>query len=673
MLNKRELSKVEIPKLSDEIYIDKLKNLNYFCQASIIFDSENHQHLMLTVWDKNYRVCPVYITFIDKDTNDFCTRNFTEIVYKDHNGKYYAQPRHVKRNKPIWSEAMLENLVGSSWNYDARRRCLQLWIVNDGSVRTIAKYFGLKKHIGTIDDIDNFQKAVREKELKVRIAKRKTDIEKIMSQVTDLPEDWDNFITDYAALPYRYVLYKRESKNKITGFCTNCRKNVVLTKEAAHNAPGICPNCASKITYKAIGKSKNLQDHFGSDYLQPIQGGFILRCFENDWYFSNKKDPTRKVQYERLRFLIDYSGKITMYDKPYEAWRKRSYADYSPLGRLYPHNLSCLEGTKWQYSAIDIMAKNSSLMSTTGYLQRYIQAPLIEYIVKLGLYRIAGQKSWYLNYSSENVINWNGTDIISTFKLPKEYIPLLKKINAGIEEVDIIQWAFLRGIEISETDFQGFLKVKVTIFEIKEIINICVHYRFKIKKILMYFAGQKRSDESISHVINMWRDYISFAEKLKYNLQDEYYLFPKKLIEAHDKANTIVEVRKNTKNNRLIKKRWKELDDQYYFETKYYLIRAPKSAEEFICEANKLKHCVATNYMSPHAEGKTIILFIRQKAAPDEPFYTVELKDEKIRQIQTAGHKGPTPEVKKFTDQWLRKKVNQHNKPKTAVRVTVPA
>lgn len=681
MLDKRELSKIELPRLPEHKYIDKEKDLNYFCQARIIIDSQDHEHLMLAIWKRvqnGYTDFPAYITFIDKDTDDFCTLDLYETVYKDENGVHYKPPRIVRRTKPKWSSSMLENLIGSRWNRISGRRHLNLWIVNDGSVRTISKYFNIKKYTATIDDIDDFQKSIREKELTVRKAKRRADINRIMSQITSLPADWDDFMVNYAALPYRYVFYKRETNSKITGYCSHCRRDLRLTKDAAHNVEGICPSCNSKIVYKAVGKSKTLQDHFGSDYLQPVQGGFILRCFENNWYFRNSGRETKKQQFEKLRYYIDYSGKITMYDKAFDSqegeslWRKRSYLECSPPGRLYPHNLNSLGNTHWKYSAIDILAKNSVMISTTGYLTHYLSIPLLEYIVKLGLYNVAAQKSRQKTFD-KGPINWKGTDIFSTFELPKDYIPLLKKIEAGFEDVGILQHAYNKRVEITDTDFKAFWKAKLSVSDIKELILACSKFPFKVSKVLKYFIDQRRSGEAIGDVITTWNDYINLADQLQYNLQDEYYLFPKKLIESHDKANEIVQVRKNAKADRLIKKRWKGLNEKYYFESDEYLIRAPKSAAEFVHEANKLKHCVATNYMKPHAEGATTILFIRKKSAPEEPFYTLELKDGKIRQCQSRSHMPTTPEVRKFTGLWMKEKVDSERKTEAEIRVQAMA
>jgi hypothetical protein len=75
----------------------------------------------------------------------------------------------------------------------------------------------------------------------------------------------------------------------------------------------------------------------------------------------------------------------------------------------------------------------------------------------------------------------------------------------------------------------------------------------------------------------------------------------------------------------------------------------PKSADEIIAEGHALHHCVGS-YAERAANGECVILFLRKTDQPDEPFYTIELRDNQIAQARGRNSSEPTPEVQKFLD-----------------------
>lgn len=90
------------------------------------------------------------------------------------------------------------------------------------------------------------------------------------------------------------------------------------------------------------------------------------------------------------------------------------------------------------------------------------------------------------------------------------------------------------------------------------------------------------------------------------------------------------------------------------FELDGLLIRPCQTEAELIREGKDLHHCVAS-YAKRHAEGKTAILFIRQAAEPDMPFFTLEFdeKTKTVRQNRGLRNCARTPEVNAFEKAWL--------------------
>lgn len=77
-------------------------------------------------------------------------------------------------------------------------------------------------------------------------------------------------------------------------------------------------------------------------------------------------------------------------------------------------------------------------------------------------------------------------------------------------------------------------------------------------------------------------------------------------------------------------KQQKEWQEYEYKEDKYMII-SPKAPSELLAEGVKLKHCVKS-YMDAVAIGRTMVLFIRDVKYPNIPFYTLEIRKNRIRQ-----------------------------------------
>ena len=93
----------------------------------------------------------------------------------------------------------------------------------------------------------------------------------------------------------------------------------------------------------------------------------------------------------------------------------------------------------------------------------------------------------------------------------------------------------------------------------------------------------------------------------------------------------------------------KELKDRYQFRSDGLIVLPPHSAREIVVEGQKLHHCVG-GYARSMAEKRTVILFTRQEAKRNKPFFTVEVQGDKIYQVRGSNNRTPVPEVSAFLD-----------------------
>lgn len=149
------------------------------------------------------------------------------------------------------------------------------------------------------------------------------------------------------------------------------------------------------------------------------------------------------------------------------------------------------------------------------------------------------------------------------------------------------------------------------------------------------------------------RDYWNMSETLGRDLSDPSVKYPADLIEAHDRAAELVELREQhiaadqfRIRRRLLKK--------YAFARGGLLIRPAASQRELTAEGDALHHCVGT-YGKRYAEGKTAIFFIRRTSCPRTPYFTLELDEEKLEVRQNRGmyNCDPPEEVREFVRTWL--------------------
>ena len=75
--------------------------------------------------------------------------------------------------------------------------------------------------------------------------------------------------------------------------------------------------------------------------------------------------------------------------------------------------------------------------------------------------------------------------------------------------------------------------------------------------------------------------------------------------------------------------------DKYDYSDEKYAIVVPKTPSDIINEGTKLHHCVKT-YIKKILQQETIILFLRKNNELDIPYFTIELRGDKVVQIHGA-------------------------------------
>lgn len=411
--------------------------------------------------------------------------------------------------------------------------------------------------------------------------------------------------------------------------------------------------------------------------IQIINEQIAVRYFNYCKYYSKNEQTGEREEsimneFEEMRFLLDKKSKrVTKYERIQDSWKGERWVKRGGTGNnsqhydVFPENIkSVLSGTNWQYSKMEILAEAGKQFNPLVYLFHYDNNPAIEYILKAGLYNIATDmlSDGYWRYERK------AKSLQEYFGITTEELMMVKRVDPKLRTLN--QFIKLKEKQIPrESDMILIEECRIEDHKFEKLID-CDGDPVKNMKYLKKQAGIKSKTTTVNSMVGTYFDYINMARQEEWDLSEKHNLWPKNLIARHDQLVEIINKKKDEermkklrKENRLIKQRQKRIDDQFYFESQGFLIKAPAEAKDIIQEGSRLGHCVGgDSYIRRHATGETMILFIREVNKPEIPFYTLELTGDRVNQVRGKRNELPTKEVAAFVNEWTDKKIKREFK-----------
>ena len=358
---------------------------------------------------------------------------------------------------------------------------------------------------------------------------------------------------------------------------------------------------------------------------------------------------------------------------------------------LYTKGLrETLAGTEYQYSGLEKFQEYEGCnpIPLWKYLDTYPGTKELETLVKVGLTTLASD-------IVRDPFVWRNAGFHrrgipkDLSKLTKEHRRILRDINGGESVIGVLREFELCRNESNADTIKNYIE---TFGSNTKLVRDLTLLGIKISKFTRYTQKQmaaqrkkmapwkpisspaygllngprdarQRNVEQTKNFVHDWDDYIGWSRDLGYNLKDEYVLMPPDFRKAHDR---LMEEEKRKRDERLRKEQERinrQIDrillelkdtDQLQMRSKKLMIVVPSSAEDLRREGQVLHHCVGT-YAERVAEGKTRILFVRKTDHPDEPYFTMEWRDEKVIQCRGMRNCDMTPEVKAFVTVFEKK------------------
>jgi len=545
-------------------------------------------------------------------------------------------------------------LEGNKWR---KSKLINLfnWYFQPTFITTSESKAAIKKYLKTdeepIDAVKSLQEAIRKAELDNRHKAELDWIDEHMKPVRAVPGDFKRWINDEALIKSRYIIYEYSSRKMMKGICTHCHAEVLVEKPK-HNAEGACPSCKSTVIYKAKGKANNIVDKCTVQLLQKHPEGVVIREFSAEKRYFSSGDSNLTYS-ENNRTIV---GKEILYfawdnykNSGICRWCSGSWG-INP-GPLYTRNLKkALSGTEFKYSGLTEIASSHKNVSAIEYLRTYQLGPALEYLSKLKLHNlvISVLYKYKSSYRTGDIVNLKGRNPKEVLKISTEGLNRAIKLNVSMNELRLLQISEREGVHIPDEIFKDVAEDFGYYYE--DLIKISK--LSTLHQLLKYLKNKKVN-------FGDYRDYISMAKKLNWNIEDSFILFPRHFKQAHDQAQSLVKVKESYAENLIIKKMYEDLNKQLSFSSEEYSIRLPMSAKEIIREGHELHHCVG-NYIQNVAKGKTLILLIRKKANPFSPYYTLELdpKEKNIKQVRGKSNCNPDEDITKLLENY-KKNIDQ--------------
>ncbi len=660
-MDKRALRKEAIPNRKPDIRrgVFCTEQIKYVI-CSAIKNIGGHRTLVLYVYNGNIESTEEAIP----RWTMFQTQNEYATLYRDEKGER-------------WLTSMFQNLGDK---YTIGRHCAFYTRSDKGR---IAQFFPNEKHKG-LDCLDKVQERIKEKRSRDKqIAKEKLIIQK-MNTVKSLPRDIKGFM--YRETLPHYIFYDyRKTKGPVTGYCTHCKHEVSISN-AKHKTAGMCPKCKTKITFLSRGKRGYIVDRSTAQVIQRVSDNEIVIRFMKAYCRYEKSDIGKLSVYENARKFIfwdennkcgyaDYyhsygRGLTTPWchgDRPtVNKWVYHFEAD--GCGFLYHRNLDeVLKGTPFQYSAVkEYYLSDKEPLYVARYLRDYLYHPTIEYLVKLGLYRLAtyvvyGEEGRQY-YSKSDGLDCDGKNICEVLGVEKKHVSFVRSVNPGIGQLKMIKAMLGEGREPD-----GDLLRWCGLWSISNTESISVPLQYMTPHKLMKYATEhflshrklkynEPGYSSMSYMLSDYKDYLEMCNALGHDMKSSFVLYPNDLKEAHDRVNDLTKTEIAKEYDRKIAQMFKGLQDRYQFNRLGFMVVPPKSAKDISVEGDKLHHCVG-RYIKKVVLEESTILFIRKASAPKKPYCTVEIKNGKIEQARIQNNNAPPPKLQKFIDLWEKQVV----------------
>lgn len=471
-------------------------------------------------------------------------------------------------------------------------------------------------------------------------------------------------IEELAKTSFGHFIFR---KNKIY-YCSNCGSS--SPELHTDDMVPVCSHCKCSANLKRITRVTNydnMTSEIRVNVTQIYQGRIAFRGYA----------ITQSINSESLREVITVSEIVreTVYkgesrtftnilDDGYKYRRWNYHLDYSNRWseKFLNNNDRVRNPKKWfsikpesyekelsetelKYTGIGAYLDKKHLDCKEVYqTARWISAaafyPWIEYLDKLGftnLYEdVINFRADFRTIRPKYIMRMKSfikqTNADSKLLVCKNYVDR-NKVNISLESL----------VSVSKDNYDS----KICLDKLKRLVELSKLTTMSIDKIINYITSQK--DLGIMR-FSHYEDYINTTIKTGLTPNTELVAFPRDLMKAHDnavKTFNAIKIKLHNDQYQGIYKSFKKLN----YAKGDLMVVLPDDVNLILKEGKHLHHCVGS-YVEKVLTGETLILFIRKVEKPNDPFYTLEYKNNHVIQCRGMQNCKTTPEVEQFITEW---------------------
>lgn len=439
-----------------------------------------------------------------------------------------------------------------------------------------------------------------------------------------------------------------------------------MSESVISGSKAMCPVCGCEVKVVHVGSiPRGIEERAWITTMSrlPVEGHkdrFVLtdwmveRWIEKSGQSRYTTDPYSAwvVEEKKVVRLMGYMKTMSSAISILHNWvQRKTFCDvYGEASMVYPWDKSMLEGTTAENCKLDLY-QDAGGKRLVAYLALWRKRPAVENLLVQGCGRLLAdlidqERSGAFDRGGIpklKDVNWKEKRPAQMLGLNKEAFRHMRRMRWNAEDLERSRLVKAAGLPLKLPEDMPLLRSRPA-YEINCILQEGPPGDFW--RILRYLKKQKQQWHTL-------QDYWHMAHRLHRDLTDSLVRWPRSLAAAHDQVMAEQKAREDAALNEMFTERAEELGC-LAFEWNGLLIRPCRSEAELIREGKDLHHCVAT-YAKRHAEGKTAILFIRQAAEPDTPFFTLEFdeKTKTVRQNRGLRNCVRTPEVEAFEAEWL--------------------
>lgn len=503
-----------------------------------------------------------------------------------------------------------------------------------------------------------------------------------------------------------YIFFKDDRKNKRREcYCTACGAEFeqefvkrIMTPddrsllEAEHNEIVKCPKCGRRVMLKNEGRvrdCKSLEEWRRFVAVKPVGRNTVyLICGWANKDYTGRYIKTKPI-YDISAIYYLTPGYVRVFKNANPNWYAKQWYEpksiIEPFTKSFSYNNAYAENRGYRWIGFDRLKKTflkyapienfSVAYEKYFYNKPYVcvgEVPEVKFFAYSAIYPNV-EKLLKLDLGEfvcslvdgkpmKRFINWNAPTVQSMFNMTRgefkrfreqfynldhfKVYEILKSANPNIPYAVAVDLCKAYSGEAAE-------KIAWTVKKQKLSLTKTLNYLIKAERKNFKSQYEKSTSFSRSTTAIWWKDYIYFAEKLKYDLTRSDVIYPKNLKQAHDNASGAFVIKKNQDAYAKYQKRYAALEKRYAFSNGEYQIVIPKGVNDIIEEGKILSHCVG-GYAERHMKGKTTILFMRKCNAPAERLVTIEVKGNRICQNYGFHDRKVSPAEQKFINTWIQ-------------------